>query len=40
MGRAARVQRALAGAPVPVTKVDLQETSGDLLGMPFYVMER
>jgi len=40
MGREARIQRALAGTSVPVPKVVLQETSGDLLDVPFYVMER
>ena len=40
MGREARIQRALAGTPVPVPKVILQEASGDLLGVPFYVMEK
>ncbi len=40
MGREARIQQALAGTPVPVPKVVLQETSGDLLGVPFYVMEK
>lgn len=40
MGREARIQQALAGTPVPVPKVVLQEASGDLLGVPFYVMEK
>jgi aminoglycoside phosphotransferase (APT) family kinase protein len=40
MGREARIQLALAGTSVPVPKVVLQEASGDLLGVPFYVMEK
>jgi aminoglycoside phosphotransferase (APT) family kinase protein len=40
MGREARIQRALAGTPVPVPKVVLQEASGELLGVPCYVMEK
>jgi aminoglycoside phosphotransferase (APT) family kinase protein len=40
MGREARIQQALAGTSVPVPKVVLQEASGDLLGVPFYVMEK
>ena len=40
MGREARIQRALAGTQVPVPKVIVQEASGDLLGVPFYVMEK
>ena len=40
MGREARIQRALAGTSVPVPRVVLQEASGDLLGVPFYVMEK
>jgi aminoglycoside phosphotransferase (APT) family kinase protein len=40
MGREARVQQALAGTPVPVPRVLLTETSGNLLGVPFYVMEK
>ncbi|WP_433218299.1 phosphotransferase family protein [Dactylosporangium sp. CS-047395] len=39
MGREARVQRALAGTPVPVPRV-LLEDSGDLLGVACYVMEK
>ncbi|WP_433059055.1 phosphotransferase family protein [Dactylosporangium sp. CS-033363] len=39
MGREARVQRALSGTPVPVPRV-LLEDSGDLLGVPCYVMEK
>ena len=40
MGREARIQRALVGTPVPVPKIVLQEVSGDLLGVPFYVMDK
>lgn len=40
MGREARIQQALAGTAVPVPKIVLQEASGDLLGVPFYVMEK
>jgi len=39
MGREARVQRALAGTAVPVAKI-LFEDAGDLIGVPFYVMEK
>jgi aminoglycoside phosphotransferase (APT) family kinase protein len=39
MGREARVQQALAGTPVPVAAI-LFEDGGDLLGVPFYVMEK
>jgi aminoglycoside phosphotransferase (APT) family kinase protein len=39
MGREARVQRALADTPVPVAAI-LFEDGGDLLGVPFYVMEK
>ncbi|GAA3278588.1 phosphotransferase family protein [Dactylosporangium vinaceum] len=40
MGREARVQRALAPTPVPVPGILLEERTGDLLGVPFYVMEK
>ncbi|MET7425564.1 phosphotransferase family protein [Dactylosporangium sp. NPDC005555] len=40
MGREARVQRALAGTPVPVPRVLLDDRTGELLGVPFYVMEK
>jgi len=40
MGREARIQQALAGTSVPVPRVVLQEASGDLLGVPFYVMDK
>jgi aminoglycoside phosphotransferase (APT) family kinase protein len=40
MGREARIQLALAGTSVPVPKVVLQEASGDVLSVPFYVMEK
>jgi aminoglycoside phosphotransferase (APT) family kinase protein len=39
MGREARVQKALAGTPVPVAPVVLEDTTGDLIGVPFYVMQ-
>ncbi len=39
MGREARVQRALAGTPVPVAPILLEDT-GELIGVPFYVMEK
>ncbi len=39
MGREARVQRALAGTPVPVAAI-LFEDAGELIGVPFYVMEK
>lgn len=40
MGREARIQRALMGTPVPVPAVLLEEAGGDLIGAPFYVMEK
>lgn len=40
MGREARVQAALADTGVPVPGVLLLEETGDLLGVPFYVMEK
>jgi aminoglycoside phosphotransferase (APT) family kinase protein len=39
MGREARVQRALAGTRVPVPAI-LLEDAGELIGVPFYVMEK
>src|SRR6201987_1595077 len=39
MGREARVQRALAGTAVPVAAI-LFEDAGELIGVPFYVMEK
>jgi aminoglycoside phosphotransferase (APT) family kinase protein len=39
MPREARVQRALAGTAVPVAAI-LFEDAGDLIGVPFYVMEK
>jgi aminoglycoside phosphotransferase (APT) family kinase protein len=39
MGREARVQHALAGTAVPVAAI-LFEDAGDLIGVPFYVMEK
>jgi aminoglycoside phosphotransferase (APT) family kinase protein len=40
MGREARIQQALAGTSVPVPRVVLREATGELLGVPFYVMEK
>lgn len=40
MGREARIQRALAGTPVPVPAILVEDRSGDLIGAPFYVMEK
>lgn len=40
MGREARIQKALAGTAVPVPRIVLEEATGDLLGVPFYVMEK
>ena len=40
MGREARIQQALAGTSVPVPKIVLTEPGGDLLGVPFYVIDR
>ena len=40
MRREVRVQRALAGTPVPVPRVVAEEPTGELLGVPFYVMEK
>jgi len=40
MGREARIQRALAATSVPVPKIVLTEPGADLLGVPFYVMEK
>lgn len=40
MLREVRVQRALAGTDVPVPRIDLVERTGEVLGVPFYVMER
>jgi len=40
MGREARIQRALEGTSVPVPKIVLTEPGADLLGVPFYVMEK
>ena len=39
MGREARVQRALAGTPVPVPEILLVD-KGELIGVPFYVMAK
>ncbi|MFE9763958.1 phosphotransferase family protein [Streptomyces sp. NPDC005808] len=40
MGREARVQRALRDTAVPVATVLLEDVDGDLIGAPFYVMEK
>jgi aminoglycoside phosphotransferase (APT) family kinase protein len=40
MAREARIQRALAGTSVPVPAILFQESTGDLIGVPFYVMEK
>lgn len=40
MGREARIQRALEATSVPVPKIVLTEPGADLLGVPFYVMEK
>lgn len=39
MGREAKVQKGLAGTAVPVAEIVLSDT-GELIGVPFYVMER
>lgn len=40
MGREARIQQGLAGTGVPVATVVVNETTGDDLGVPYYVMEK
>lgn len=40
MGREARIQLGLGGTDVPVAKVLLNETAGEDLGVPYYVMEK
>lgn len=40
MGREARIQLGLADTDVPVAKVVLNETTGEDLGVPYYVMEK
>ncbi|MFC4783061.1 phosphotransferase family protein [Nocardioides sp. MAHUQ-72] len=40
MGREARAQRALRGTAVPVAEVLLEDPTGELIGAPFYVMEK
>lgn len=40
MGREVRVQRALRDTPVPVAAVLLEDVEGELIGAPFYVMEK
>lgn len=39
MGREARIQTGLAGSGVPVAQIILNETTGEDLGVPYYVME-
>lgn len=39
MAREARIQKALSDTPVPVASV-VMEDSGDLIGVPFYIMEK
>ena len=40
MAREARIQQGLASTDVPVAKILLSETSGEDLGVPYYVMEK
>jgi aminoglycoside phosphotransferase (APT) family kinase protein len=40
MPREARIQRALANSSIPVAKVLYLDASDDILGFPFYIMER
>lgn len=40
MAREARIQRALAGTGVPVAHIVTESPSDDLIGAPFYVMEK
>lgn len=40
MGREARIQMALEATAVPVPRIVLEDHTGDLLGVPFYVMEK
>ncbi|HMT50808.1 MAG TPA: phosphotransferase family protein [Dietzia sp.] len=40
MGREARIQLGLAGTGVPVARVVLNETTGEDLGVPYYVMDK
>ena len=40
MGRETRVQRALADSPVPVPAIVFEDSTSDLIGAPFYVMEK
>ncbi|MFD7446644.1 phosphotransferase family protein [Streptomyces sp. NPDC059909] len=40
MGREAQVQKALRSSVVPVAAVLLEDRGGDLIGAPFYVMEK
>jgi aminoglycoside phosphotransferase (APT) family kinase protein len=40
MGREARIQRALGSTAVPVARIILEHRDSDVLGVPFYVMEK
>ena len=40
MGREARVQRALTHTAVPVATIIFQDPAGELIGAPFYVMDK
>lgn len=40
MSREARVQRALRGTDVPVPTIVFADTEGEIIGSPFYVMEK
>ena len=40
MGRESRIQLGLSGTDVPVAQVLLNETTGEDLGVPYYVMEK
>jgi aminoglycoside phosphotransferase (APT) family kinase protein len=40
MGREVRIQRALEGSAVPVPRIIAYEATADLIGVPFYVMEK
>lgn len=40
MGREARIQRCLADTPVPVPPIRYEDRDGDLIGVPFYVMDQ
>lgn len=40
MGREARIQQGLASTDVPVARIVLNDTAGEDLGVPYYVMEK